>query len=430
MTYLPLVTMNRRKCSFFHRGMGVVIAFHLLSVCAAEQIWIEIHEPAGIRRGGYPVHGKLTLPRAVPVTTGFRLLHADKPVVAQFRPQTGTNSNVGDRIASEWWLDFTTQLAPNEIREYVVQYGDDMPSGPERNRGHKLTEIDKDYIISNAPYLRWTIPRDLAGFVKSLDFPPSEHLRPDSTGLMIKDQQGKVHQLGGEGTSSRVIREGTMTVVLRFQKSETHPALQGVRWTADLIFPSPVSWVELQLQVMDPGNRVAALGMNLHLNLDSPDSGNPILVDLGASRTVYTSLFSNHSIELQAQLTATENEVKDCLSWRVLRGNGEVRSPFVMAPNALSRAEGWAHVMDRKRCLAIAFDRFGEAGKEQIIIDGDGTFTAWKHFSTHRLKSCHGKGKPWRSWLHFVHFPPQASAGADPQQMQKPIVLLQKQSVD
>ena len=86
--------------------------------------------------------------------------------------------------------------------------------------------------------------------------------------------------------------------------------------------------------------------------------------------------------------------------------------------------------MDRKRCLAIAFDRFGEAGKEQIIIDGDGTFTAWKHFSTHRLKSCHGKDKPWRSWLHFVHFPPQASAGADPQQMQKPIVLLQKQSVD
>jgi hypothetical protein len=418
------------KLSCRFPGVCLLLAFGSLNVYGAEQIRIEIREPAGISRSNCPVHGVLQLPRAVPFTTHFRLSHAGKPVLAQFRPKVSVTGEVPPgakkRTTSQWWLDFSTPLAPHETREYVVQYGADIPAGPERMRGHKLTERGNDYVISNAPHLQWIIPRDLNGFIKSLDFPPAEHLRPDSKGLMIRDQQGTVHPLGGEGTISHVVREGTMAIVLRFQKTETHPALRGIRWTADLIFPSPVSWVEFQLRVNDPGNRAEAVGMQLHLNLDSPSSGIPTLVDLGASRTVYTSLSVNHSVELRAQIPATEKDGEQTPPWTVLRGSTGELKPFVLAPNASSHAEGWAHVMDRKRCLAIAFDSFAQQGEERIKVQGSGTLSAWKRFSSRRSQKRYENQKQWRSWLHFVHFPPQASARADPQQMQSPIVLRQK----
>lgn len=374
---------------------------------------LQVEEPIGVHRDGSPVHVRLQLPHPVAASTKFRLTQDGKPIAAQFRP------NAAQGKTSEWWLDFIAQSKPHETREYVVEYGPNVEAGPERTRGHRLIEKDDAFIVSNAPYIDWTVPRDFRGFLHSVNFKPSEHLRADSVGLTLRDRNGDTHQLGGRGTEARVVRQGKMTVALRFEKAETSEALAGVRWSADLVFPGPVSWVDLRLSIHDPKNRVAEASLELKLNLDPPTGSARTIVELGASRTVYRSLFGDAQVELRGDRS------KDP-PWQVLRGTNEQLRPFAVAPHRSSRAEGWAHVMDRKRCLAIALERFGEQGEERLNIQADGTLTASKRFATTQARDA-GTSKRWRSWLHFVHFPPQQSAATDPQMMQNPLIVRQVQ---
>src|SRR5262249_27477315 len=159
-------------------------------------------------RGGYPAHALLKLPRSVPETTRFRLVHDGKPIVAQFRPD-------GERTTAQWWLDFQTEMAPFEMRKYTVEFGDDVAAGPERTGGHKLAEAGDAFSIVNAPYITWTVPRDLKGFLRSVHFPPSEFVKADSPGLLLRDRQGRQFPFAG---TARIVRQGTMTVALRFEK--------------------------------------------------------------------------------------------------------------------------------------------------------------------------------------------------------------------
>ncbi|MHC4880284.1 MAG: hypothetical protein ACYTGL_27860, partial [Planctomycetota bacterium] len=62
--------------------------------------------------------------------------------------------------------------------------------------------------------------------------------------------------------------------------------------------------------------------------------------------------------------------------------------------------------------------RFGEQGTERINIRADGTLTASKSFADDASKT-------WRTWLHFVHFPPRQSASTDPYMMQHPLIAQQ-----
>jgi hypothetical protein len=372
---------------------------------SADEIHFTLHEPYGIMRHGIPVAELVTLPAAVPDSTPFRLLRDGKPVPAQFR-----NALPGQDSA-QWWLDFAGVLQPHETAEFTIQYGPETKPGPERERGHVLSEEEDAYVIANGPHIAWRVPRDLSGLLNSVSYPPMEHLQP-AAGLLLRDAQGKEHRLGGAGTKSRVLRHGPTAVGLRFEKTETAPALAGVNWTVDLVFPARVSWIEVDLHVDDPQHRVAALGWQLQLNLDPPSAKEPTLVDFGASRTVYGSLRPGWQMELRAERSAD-------YPWRVLRGEaGELR-PMETAPfNSSAPAEGWAHVMDRRRCLALAIGEFSKQGDEQLTVDADGTITAWRNFAADA-----GREKALRSWFHFVTFPHQLGAATSPQSMQNPLEL-------
>ena len=376
-------------------------------VTAAEpgRLILEVTEPIGVHRDGAPVHVELALPKPVPISTAFRLTFGGKPITAQFRP------NGDEEKTANWWLDFVSPSSPFEKRQYVVDYGKEVKPGPERKRGHRLIRREDAFVVSNAPYIDWTIPHDFSGFLRSVDFEPFEHLKPDSMGLSVRDRDGRLHQLGGEGTTARVVRAGPMTVALRFENTETSEALRGVDWSADLIFPGPVSWVELHLKIDDPQNQVVEATLQLKLNLDEPDRAKRTLVELGAARTIYRSLIGEGEIELRADANAIP-------AWQVFRGTNQQLQPFVVGSKDASLAEGWAHVMDRKRCLAIAFDNFGRKGEERIKIRANGVLTASKRFADPAQKQ-------WRSWLHFVQFPPQQSATSDPRMMQNPLTVRQ-----
>jgi hypothetical protein len=373
---------------------------------AGERLGLEVREVAGLARGGYPVHGLVKLPRAVPTTTEFRLLRDGKPVVAQFRPD-------GEGATAQWWLDFQTEMAPSETRSYTVEFGNDIPAGPERKNGHKLTNSGEMLVIANEPYITWTVPRNLKGFLRSVHFPPAEFLRPDSPGLLIRDRQNRQHTFSG---TARVVRQGSMAVALRFENTESEAGLRNVRSAADLTFPAPVSWVEVDWSIDDPLDNVAAVGLGLHAQLDQ---AGPAIVDFGATSTVYASLRQGQEAELSAGPLTRDAKPGDSHPWEILRGDRGRLTPLALGAkqSVAPRVEGWAHLMDRKNCLALAIDGFGRDNRDTINAAADGKLTLWRDFSPGKSKA----PKRLHFWLHFVFSPPQLSAGASPQQMQTPL---------
>src|SRR5262249_17564796 len=295
---------------------------------AAEELMIEVREVSGIARAGSPVAYRLELLRAVPRATRFALLDEKRePVTAQFSPAAE------GPIPAAWWIDFNAELKPWETRRYTVRFGEGVRAGGEGKGGHQLEETDRFYKITNAPYITWTVPRDLAGLLRSVDFPPNEHLLPDSRGLVLRDREGREHVLGAGFHTGRVIRNGRRAVALRFTGEARDEALKGVHSTVDLIFPSPVSWVEVDWTIDDPQDRVSGMDASLPMALDAPRPDSPTLVDFGAGTWVYARLAADQSAELQAPAPAEAQAPRDP-AWRVLRGPAGHMTPFAVGSTA------------------------------------------------------------------------------------------------
>ena len=212
---------QRRVC-----GTAVILVVVLWTagsverVSAAEQVRLRIRDAAGMRRRGFPVHARLKLAKPVGRDTKFRLLDRGKPIQAQFRPD-GEGST-----SSAWHLDFVAHLSPGEARELVVEHGPDVEAFPERQRGHRLTKTADSFVIANEPYLSWTVPRDFRGFLTSMNFRPAEHLKP-SSGLVIRDREGRVHTLGGPGTKATVVRDRHTHDGIAIQRNEENRGALG-----------------------------------------------------------------------------------------------------------------------------------------------------------------------------------------------------------
>jgi len=272
---------------------GACLFIFCSQVGAAERLELEVREVGGFRRNE-PVSALLTLPQAVARGTPFRLLIDGTPTSAQFRP-------AGDaEQTAECWIDFSTPLTPHQVRTCVVEYGSDVQPVAEPTKGHVLRHTNDALVIENAPYITWTVPRDLTGLLRSVNFPPNEYLRPGSPGLVLKDRTGGQHALGGPGVEASVLRSGTRAVALRFARKFDRGPLADVKWTVDLTFPSPVSWVEVVCTVDDREGKVAALGTELNLALDPTKADAPTLVDVGAWTLFYASLSQDEMVELRA----------------------------------------------------------------------------------------------------------------------------------
>jgi hypothetical protein len=392
------------------------------SLLAAEPMVIEVEEISGTTRAGSPVAFLIQLHKAVPRNTPFALFAADaEPVGAQFSPADEFGRNT-QTAAVDWWLDFNAELQPWQVRRYTIRNGEGVePFEPIRS-GHRLTETEDTFQVQNAPYITWTVPRDLAGLLRSCDFPPSEHLRRNSPGLVLRDREGKEHVLGKGFHKGRVTRNGRRAVALRFNGESDDTAMKGVRSKVDLIFPVPVSWVEVDWTVDDPQSRVADLGAMLNLALDPPRSDAPTLVDFGASSWIYASLNGDQMAELVAG-NAADRVSPDGAPWQVLRGTAGELVPIAAgrreAGNPVAAAEGWAHIMDRQCCLALALDEFATASRDRIATTADGKLSIWRE-DDRAADARPATSHHLRFWMHFVFYPPQFSAGTSPRMMQTP----------
>lgn len=390
-------------------------------ILATEQIEIEVSETAGIRRFNHPTTMTFNLTESVSEETSFRLLDNGQPIEAQFR------SEGSHRERLRWWLDFPTSLLPYETKRFTIEYGLDVPAGPERKSGHKLTQTDDAYQITNAPWITWTIRRNLQGLIHSVNYNRAEQLRPSSNGLMMIDRDGKPHPLYGENgseTVGRVLRDGPQAVGLQFETTSTKPGLRGVYSIVDLHFPVSRSWIEIDWRVVDPKGKADTLALELDLALDEPTSQSPTLVDFGAATLVYSVLRPGQQAALEGPSLVQDQDPSTSSKhmWSVSRGPANNLQPFVVAPLDSDRnAEGWAHIMDRQWCGALAMDGFGRHAQDHIRLSAEGHVSLQRSYDSQQNSSATNTEKRFRVWLHFIPFPPQHGAATSPQSMQNPL---------
>jgi len=131
----------------------------------------------------------------------------------------------------------------------------------------------------------------------------------------------------------------------------------------------------------------------VNVNLDPPARQAATLVDFGTTGLVYLSLGPGQQSELHGGAGP----------WQVLRGRPDRLEPFVTAEKKTglpAPPEGWAHVMDRKRCLALAVDHFSVGADDCLGVSADGQVQLRRSFAVVTAATA----KRFRFWLHFVPF--------------------------
>lgn len=377
---------------------------------AKETIDIEVRETAGIRRFSYPV--SLKLPDVSVGLGNARLRDGSKPVAAQFRQEGGVDG------AS--WLDFNLSLMPNEARTLTLDHGAGIVADSEP-RGLELKETPAGFEIRNGQQLTWSLGRDLHDVLKSVQTGKFEHLRPDGARFGIEGANDVLY--GDKATHPRVLRSGPLAVAIRYEFAPRTGSLAGAKATIDLTFPVSKSWMEVDWRIEDPRQAVRSVRLDLAQNLDSPTDKEPTLVDFGASSLVYMSLTPGTAGKLSARTPAPQATPAVRPTWEVFRGAAERLEPFVVRPSgtASGNAEGWAHVMDRQRCLALAIGEFGRGGDDSIETTAEGNIRMSRRFVNDESNGANTKH--FRFWLHFVGFPPHLTAATSPQSMLSPLVV-------
>jgi hypothetical protein len=387
----------------------------LVAPAEVSSLEVIVTETEGIRRFSYPVHVVLALGRKVEETDRFRLLENGKPVAAQFRPHGEAGKD-----ATAVSLDFTISHGPLEKHMYTVEYGPSVEPGPEP-KGETKVDLGKDVVkVSHGNALEWELPRDVLGLLSQVRAGKKEYLRPGSAGLFLCDKDDIHYRVGGlcaDGTSTvaRVARSGPLAAALRFEGNEALRGGRSVKSVVEMEFPRSKSWVRVDWTVDDPDGNVAGLGAELFLNIQ----GGPTLVDFGAGSLVYAPLRKGQTALMK---TSALTPTADTPAWETLLGERDKLKPYVVAPRQKGAppAEGWAHVMDRERCTAIAVADFASTGQEsEITIDADGRLQIRRTFA-HSGETVPRGPKRLTFWLHFVTMPVHVGAATSPQAMLSP----------
>jgi hypothetical protein len=385
---------------------------------AVRRLRITVTETAGIRRFGYPVSAVLSLPEPAADAAHYRLLDDGKPVRAQFRPQ-GDAAN-GVRTVS---LDFTADNAPLESRDYVVEYGPGVGAGTEPKGGISVQTTEDEFRVRHPGDLEFVVPRNLLGLLRRVWTANTEYLRADSPGLWIRYKDDIHYRAGGFGpdgvpTAARVVKSGPLAATLRFEGVEALRGNRSVASAVEMEFPVSKSWVRVSWAVDDPEGHVGGLGAELNLNVE----GDPTLVDFGAGSLVYAALRPGQAAVLRGGSLLKE-AAPDRPRWETLVGPADRPRPYVVAPPGARGldAEGWAHVMDRRRATAAAVAGFADTGEEgEIAVGADGRLRVWKQFARGGAAAPPGP-KKLTFWLHFVTMPVQVGAATSPQAMLAPL---------
>ncbi len=371
-------------------------------------------ETAGLRRFGYPVHAEFP---NLADRQNFRLTRDGKEVPAQFR-----RLDQGADGPPALSLDFNASPGPFESQTYTILHGKDVQPGREPTRGLAIEHEDGVYRVSNGPNLRFDVPDNLLGFLRAVGNSRREFLRHGSEGLWIRYKDDIHYRAGANGpdgvpTRATITRQGPLAIGLQFESVEALRGERSVRSRVEMTFVSSKSWVETVWTVDDPEGYVAALSADLNLLVE----GEPTLVDFGANSTVYGTLPKGDRMRLDWGLDRPDAQNPHPF-WIVRKGPKDRLEPYAQsAASSRLAAEGWAHVMDRDRCTAIAVaPPVGD--RASIEVDADGRTRLGREFTKPDGSIPRGP-KRLHFWLHVVPMPVQVGAATSPQAMLAPLEI-------
>ncbi len=395
----------------FPRAILTALVFSS-GVVASERLQVEVRETGGWSRPAYPCTLTLDRPSASKPLR-FRLLdESARPLVVQVDAEDRGKT-------TRWRLAFPLSLEPRQRRVLTLEVGADVTPSPKRRRGHVLETTGDGLKVINAPYLVWTIPSRVGPCLQSLEFGGHEYLKGPTAKLILKTRSGLSLSLGGpKAPAWKPVRRGPLAVTLLGRQTVLAGKSTPIVNRVELDFPVSRSWVRLDWQLDDPDDRIAEIRLEVDLNLDASTPAAPSLVDFGAGTWVYSRLRSGQMAVLETRRSGTAPSGA-AAGWRVSRGTEKSRRAFVVSnPVRPVRAEGWVHLMDRKRCLALAVDGFGRERLESIEVTAEGGVRVRRVFASRKAGAANRKSL--RTWLHFVGFPPQQSASTSPRHMQTP----------
>lgn len=304
-------------------------------------IELTVRETAGLRRFGYPIHATLKLPRDIDKSDRFRLLTGGKPIEAQIR-------KMGDRMIA---VDWNASPGPLEKATYTVEYGDEVTAGPEP-RGGMTLEQDKGRVTVSSGGMVYAMNPRLSGLFDEVRDAKKTFVPAGNSGGLRFRPRGKASEPIRVG-EMQIVRQGPLACGLRW--SHASGAISG---TVEMTFPRSKSWVEVVWTTS--GGDVEEMGADLSLSLE----GSPVLADFGAGSMVYTTLKQDEAARLRAGTSVRSG-------WEVLTGKADALRPFVLpASGKASKAEGWAHLMDARRCTALAVADFGSRAEDRIESTG------------------------------------------------------------
>jgi hypothetical protein len=357
---------------------------------------IVVRETAGIKRFGYPVSAEIELPREIGEKDQFRLLASGKAVPGQFRPVAGKAKRVT--------VDFNQSCGPFAETKYKIEFGPEVKS----NEGKGLIiEEGKEEIVIRSGGMSYVAPKVLGRLLNQVRDGKKEYLTADKGGLTLLSAKG-TSQAIASSESVTITRQGPLVAALLYRGVVSVDEVK-IPWTLSMTYPRSKSWVEGEWILGDGGEAIKTMEAQLGLLIKE----GPALVDFGASTTVYTTLKSEERVELLSPWSKRH--------WGVVSGSGAKLTPFVLPTDAMTqRPEGWAHVMDRQRCTALALADFAAEGNvESIGVSGNGDLRFSRTFAEK-------KARRLKFWLHFVNMPVQIGALTSPQAMQNPLTVEQK----
>jgi hypothetical protein len=305
----------------------------------------------------------------------------------------------------ELHLDFNASPEPLESQRYEVIYGPEIEPGPEPRTDLKVTERDGQLTVDQNRSLAFEFAKHPSGFLDKVGGPRLEYLRDGSKGLSIVEKAGTPARSTSD-VRTRVTREGPIAIGIRSEWSGP----SGQATTLDLTIPASKSWVQAVWTVEDPARKVSSLTLDLNLQVE----GSPTLVDFGAGSSVYGQIQGRQRMDLEAKSGPP--------SWVVRQGEGDQPAVFARSTTDSPRpVEGWAHVMDRRRCTALAVADFGKLpGRDNIRVEADGRLGLIREFAGPSAEIPPGP-KILGFWLHFVPMPVQVGAATSPQSILTPL---------
>jgi hypothetical protein len=390
----------------------------------AQILRLRLKETAGLRRFGYPVS---TVVPVDPNSPNYRLERDGKPVPAQFRTAFGRD---GKKAVV---LDFNASPGPLETEVYTVRAGPGVEPGAEPKKGMAVGHVGNVFRVTNGSVLAFEVPDELylsreLGYTEDIEPRPmdSHQLLPDVLGSVLREvtnarttfvpKQSRVtqdlidHKNGGgtkgidAAAAARVVtRQGPLAVGLQYASG------------VELTFPSSKTWVEIRWTVDDSGGKVPRL--EFHQNLLIAEA--PLLLDFGAGDTVYGHLRGEETMALVAGDAPGLSPLKTAWEVNTIRGGAVSRFASATSKTAPA-AEGWAHVMDRTHCTAVAVADFGRSTRDEIRVDAKGHLSVRRRFAAKGSPVPRSK-KSLHLWLHFVTNPVQVGAVTSPQAMLAPL---------